>query len=186
MDYPPLPPHEQGLTAVIGWPHQDAILELVARLALSGSVRVLVGGNRFDAHHLARQVRRHTTHLDETLARIHLARPFTCYQTITLLEQTAGDMPLVCLDLLATFYDDAVSLPERIRLTRIAVTHLRRCRAQVPVLVTLRPPPPSAADLTPIVQAAADQVYRYTPPPTLRQLALLRAECGTQSGEGRE
>lgn len=176
MDYPPLPPHEQGLTAVIGWPHQAAILELVARLALSGPVRVLVGGNRFDAQHMARLVRRHTTRLDETLARIHLARPFTCYQTITLLEQTAGDMPLVCLDLLATFYDDAVSLPERIRLTRIVVTHLRRCRAQVPVLVTLRPPPPSAANLTPIVQAAADQVYRYTPP-------VGSAECGMRNAE---
>jgi hypothetical protein len=152
------------------------MLELVARLALSGPVRVLVGGNRFDAHHMARLVRRHTIRLDETLARIHLARPFTCYQTITLLEQTTGDMPLVCLDLLTTFYDDAVSLPERIRLTRIAVTHLCRCRAQVPVLVTLRPPPPSAADLTPIVQAAADQVYRYASPPAMQQPWLLSAE----------
>lgn len=176
MDYPPLSPQEQGLTAVIGWPDQEAILELVARLALSGPVRLVVGGNQFDAHHLARLVRRQTTRLDETLERLELARPFTCYQTITLLEQTAGDMPLVCLDLLATFYDDAVTLPERARLTHTAVAHLRRCRAQVPVLVTLRPPPPATPDLTAIVQAAADRVYLYAPP-------ARNAEWRMRSGE---
>ncbi len=157
--------------------------ELIARLACSGPVRVVVGGNRFDAHQLARLVRRQTTRLDETLERIHLARPFTCYQTITLLEQTAGDMPLVCLDLLATFYDDAVSLPERIRLARTAVGHLRRCRTHVPVLVTLRPPPPAVPDLTPIVQAAADRIYVYAPSVGSAEWRVANAEWRVRNAE---
>jgi len=173
MSHFPVNPHAQGLTVVIGWPHHEPVLELVARVALNGPVRVLVGGNRFDAQRLARVIRRHTTRLDETLGRIQLARPFTCYQVITLLEQTTGDVPLIFLDMLATFYDDAVSAAESTRLARMAVAHLQRCQQQVPVLVTLRPAPLAAGfDLSPLIQAAADQIYIYSPPPAARQASL--------------
>lgn len=173
MNHFPANPHAQGLTVVIGWPHHEPVLELVARLALAGPVRVLVGGNRFDAHQLARVIRRHTTRLDETLARIHLARPFTCYQVITLLEQTTGDVPLIFLDMLTTFYDDAISPQESKRLAHTAVAHLQRCQQQTPVLVTLRPTPPAAGfDLSPLIQVAADQVYIYSPPSAARQASL--------------
>ncbi len=173
MSHFPVNPHAQGLTVVIGWPHHEPVLELVARLALAGPARVLVGGNRFDARQLARVIRRHTTRLDETLGRIELARPFTCYQVIALLEQTTGDVPLIFLDMLATFYDDAVQPAESVRLARTAVSHLQRCQQQAPVLVTLRPTPPAAGfDLSPLIQAVADQVYIYSPPPAARQASL--------------
>lgn len=155
---------DPGLSVVVGWPDHAVLLDLIARLALRGPLRVIVGGNRFDAHRLARLLRRQTVRLDEALERIHLARPFTGYQLISLLEETDGRSPLVCLDLLATFYDQAVTPAERLRLVKGVIAHLRRLRQQTPVLVTLHPAPSLAADLAPRIQAAADRVYRYEAP----------------------
>ncbi|MCP4418017.1 MAG: hypothetical protein GY805_15450, partial [Chloroflexi bacterium] len=82
------------------------MLELSAVLALRGSVRVLDGGNSYDALYVARYIRRHTVQMDETLKRISVARAFTCYQMVTLLQQTAVfPSPTLVLDLLTTFGD---------------------------------------------------------------------------------
>ncbi|MCP4418015.1 MAG: hypothetical protein GY805_15440, partial [Chloroflexi bacterium] len=82
------------------------MLELSAVLALRGSVRVLDGGNSYDALYVARYIRRHTVRLDEALKRISVARAFTCYQMVTLLQQTAVfPSPTLVLDLLTTFGD---------------------------------------------------------------------------------
>jgi hypothetical protein len=49
------------------------------------------GGNRFDAHQIARYIRRQSSQLDAILGRIAIARAFTCYQMAALLaEQEAG------------------------------------------------------------------------------------------------
>jgi len=162
-----------GLTLVIGWPHQAALLEMAARLALQGPLRVIVGGARFDAQQLARSVRRHTTRVDQTLQRIQLARPFTCYQALTLLAHTAPNAPLLLLDMLDTFYDDNVSGPESVRLARQAAGHLRRLKQQVPVLVTLGATAvPARRALIQIVQETADHVAVYAPPAAPRQPTL--------------
>ena len=79
---------ELGL--IIG-PHAERLqmLALSAKLALNGAMRVLDGGNSYNALFVARYIRRQTVQLDETLNRILLARAFTCYQMVTLLEETA-------------------------------------------------------------------------------------------------
>ena len=123
------------------------MLELSALLALRGSVRVLDGGNSYNALYVARFVRRETVELDQTLNRITVARAFTCYQVITLLEETAvSPHPTLVLDLLSTFYDESVSLPEAYRLLKLVVGHLHRLRRLAPVVVSLRPPPPHQPD----------------------------------------
>lgn len=156
---------ESGITAVVGLHDSASILELVVQLALLYPVRVIVGGNRFDSHQMARIVRRHTVHLDQILGRIEQARPFTCFQTVKLLEETRPMTPLVALDLLATFYDENISDAESVRLVNITTAHLQRLGKQAPVLVTLRP---SAATTRPslvtLVQNIADQLYVYEPP----------------------
>ena len=50
---------------------------LIARLALAGAVRVLDGGNHFDAHQIARYIRRQSWQLEAILGRITIARAFT-------------------------------------------------------------------------------------------------------------
>lgn len=153
---------EHGLTVVVGLSHQQPVLEVIARLALHGRVQVVVGGNRFDAHRLARIIRRHTIQLDQTLARIHQARPFTCFQALKLLAETQPVTPLVAIDVLTTFYDENISDAESVRLVSLAVAQLQRLSEQAPVLVTVRPAAvPARAGLIKIVQRAASQLYIY-------------------------
>lgn len=164
---------EQGLTVVTGLMDEQPVLEVIARLAGRGSVQVIVGGNRFNAHQLSRIIRRQTVHLDQTLMRIHQARPFTCYQMIKLLAETHTTTPLVVLDMLTTFYDESISETESIRLTKIAAGHLERLGQGAPVLATLRLPLiATRLSLIKIVQAAANHNYIYDSPEVSIQPSL--------------
>jgi hypothetical protein len=164
---------ERGITAVIGLSDSNLALELIARLALLYPVRVIVGGNRFDAHQLARIARRHTVQLDRILGRIEQARPFTCFQAIKLLEETQPITPLVALDLLTTFYDDNISDADSVRLVNVAIGHLRRLSRQAPVLVTLRPSPSATrTHLVRLIQDSADRLYVYESPEKIIQPPL--------------
>ncbi|GJM40424.1 MAG: hypothetical protein DHS20C20_07060 [Ardenticatenaceae bacterium] len=53
------------------------MLELSARLSLRGPVRVLDGGNSYNALYVARYIRRQTTKMNEMLNRNTVARVFT-------------------------------------------------------------------------------------------------------------
>ena len=140
---------------------REAMLKIAAILALRGPVHVLDGGNGFDAFKVARHIRRQTPRLTETLNRILVARAFTCYQVITLFEQTpATRTPQLVLDMLSTFSDESVSVAEGIRLLKLAVGHLRRLRHLGPVMVGIKPPPqPERRAFVEVVRQAADQVY---------------------------
>jgi hypothetical protein len=164
---------EHGITVVIGLPGEQLVLEVIAQLARRGPVQVIVGANRFDAHYLARIIRRHTVHLDQTLEHIQQARPFTCYQMIKLLAETHTTIPLVVSDMLTTFYDESISETESIRLTKIAAGHLERLGQGAPVLATLRLPLiATRLSLIQIVQAAANHNYIYDSPEVSIQPSL--------------
>ena len=146
------------------------LLELSAHLALRGPVRVLDGGNSYNALHVSRYLRRHTVQLDETLNRITVARAFTCYQVVTLLAETATSAgsvqavsphPTLIIDLLATFYDESIEAREAHRLLREVVNQLHRLRCLAPVIVSLRPPPlhqPDRAALSRPLEKIADHL----------------------------
>ncbi len=112
--------------------------ELIVRLALRGEVQVLVAGNRFDAHGIARLLRRQSPAVFPALQRIRLARAFTCYQAASLLsEVAAAQLPTLVTDLLDTFYDENVSLPERQALLTQCLQELRRLSQQAEVLISV-------------------------------------------------
>jgi hypothetical protein len=135
----------------------------IARLALRGTLRVLDGGNRFDAHGIARALRLHTHHLKAALERIQVRRAFTCYQVITLLADTPlSTTPTLVLDMLTTFYDENVSLPERQRLLEICLGELVRLRQRAVVLVTAAATIDGQDDpLLERLEIAADQMMRF-------------------------
>jgi hypothetical protein len=110
----------------------STMLEVIARLAQAGSLRVFDGGNRFNAYLVARAVHGRA----EVLNRITISRAFTCYQMLSLLESTpAVPIPFVILDLLSTFYDESVQAWERKRLLRACIKHLERLAgSQLPCL----------------------------------------------------
>jgi hypothetical protein len=140
---------------------REVMFKITALLASRGPVRVLDGGNSFDAFQVARHIRRRTPHLFQALERISIARAFTCYQVVTLFEQTpALPCPQLALDMLATFSDESVSVEESERLLRIVIVHLRRLCSQGPVVVSIRPPPqPERGSLVHLLREAADHVH---------------------------
>lgn len=146
---------------------QEITHALIARLSVTGPVRILEGGNAFAAFVLARLIRQQTPHLYEALERIELARAFTCYQVIALLAQTpATSVPCFVLNLLTTFYDESVSNAESERLLKVAMENLQRLRTHAPVVVSVAPPPEkyqARAGLIAQLEGIADEIIAPVP-----------------------
>jgi hypothetical protein len=144
------------------------LLDLSARLAAQSPLRVLDGGNQFNVYPVARALRRQTTRLTEALARITLARAFTCYQVEALLAQTPAEpLPTLVLDVLSTFYDENVRPAEGRRLFNICLNHLSRLSACAPVVVSARPPGAEFADRLPLLaslRSRAAEVWEFEEP----------------------
>jgi hypothetical protein len=169
LEIAPLRPGKQELLVIAG-PHavSQYMLSLTARLAQRGPLRVLDGGNRFNAYTVARELRRAGT-LDQTqaLSRIRVARAFTCHQVLSLLENTPRQStPTLVIDLLDTFYDESVNLEERRRLAHKCAGHLRSLSQFATVAVSVRPPRPPRTDpsgILEIIQDVADQFVFHQP-----------------------
>ncbi len=117
------------------------MLELAAWLSMQGPTRVLDGGNRFNAYPVAQSIRRQNYDPRLALGRIRLSRAFTCYQVHALLtEWPAVQHPTLVFDLLATFYDESVNLPESQRLLRKVLWQLQQLSKLAPVVVSTRMP----------------------------------------------
>ena len=111
--------------------------ELSAWLALQGNLRVLDAGNRFNAYPVAQAIRRQHQNPRVVLERIRLSRAFTCYQVDVLLEECLPQPhPTLVFDLLATFYDENVNLPESQRLLRQVIWRLQQLSKLAPVVVS--------------------------------------------------
>ena len=149
-----------------------SLLELVARAAQGAPLRVLDGGNCFNAYIIARELARHTSDVEAALRCIQVARAFTCYQVLTLLEETPSDgRPTLVLHILDTFYDESVALVERERLLAQSVLELRRLCRSASVGVSVRWPKvelPEIGALLEILGQAADKTYRLEPELTVQ------------------
>jgi hypothetical protein len=160
-------------------PHAAAplMLELAARLSTAGVVRVLDGGNRFNVYPVSQGIRRLTGNVYPCLERISLARAFTCYQMLALLEETpAIDAPTLLLDFLATFNDESVPLPESLRLLEVCLPHFRRLSARAPLVISAKPVPsvtPERAALLERLQEVADQHWELEPARPVRMQPTL-------------
>jgi len=127
-------PAQPGFLVLVA-PHagRENMLVIAARLALRGPLRVLDGGNRFNAYLVARMLRYlGTDDLTQSLRQIQIARAFTCYQMVKLLEETpVQGFPLLVIDLLDTFYDESAPLDERRRLGQRCAMRLRNVSKQL-------------------------------------------------------
>jgi hypothetical protein len=127
------------------WGTQEPTRTLLAAATVMASrglpLRLFDGGNRFDGYFVARLARRLSAHPRATLGRIRISRAFTCFQLAELIENApASPEPLFVLDLLATFYDESVPLPDSERLLSNTITHLKRLATIGPVIVGARQP----------------------------------------------
>lgn len=140
------------------------MLAFAARLALYTPLRVLDGGNRFNAREVARLLRHlNAPDLYRSLSGIQVRRAFTCYQMTALLEDTPpSSHPSLVIDLLDTFYDESAPLPERRSLAERCIQQLRNLSSLAPTVASVRPPQPPNADptgLLEIIQNAGDLLW---------------------------
>jgi hypothetical protein len=172
-----LPALKTGTLIVALAPHagRESMSALSAELAIRGEVTVLDGGNRFSAYQVAGMIRRKTVHVDSVARRLFIRRAFTCYQMVSLLEDTLAipAQPYLILDLLATFYDDQVQPREAKRLLEICLQQVERLRFTSPVAISLAPPLlHERAFLVEQVCKNADQVFTLETQTQAEQLVL--------------
>ena len=142
MDILPIP-QSHSLTVFCGSGRSiEPVAQVMAELALRGPLTVLDGGNRFPAFHLIRLISSRIPDPSSILQHTFVRRAFTCYQMLALLEGTpALPQPYILLDLLATFYDEQISVQEVHRLLDGCLRQVERLCQTSPVLVTTTPPP---------------------------------------------
>jgi hypothetical protein len=147
------------------------LLMAVAQVAYRTPVIVLDCGRQFDSS----IVNRAAGGRPEIIERVKVQRAFICYEAVKLLERTpAGDMPILVLDFLSTFYDENVKAHTRKFLLESSLHHFQRLSRGAGLAVTIHPP--SSHDdfyLFQRLRAAASQVLVYeTPEPESQQLNL--------------
>jgi hypothetical protein len=118
---------------------RHALDQRIITQAMESPVLILDAGNCFNPLRLARSIRRQTLHVRAVLDRIQVARAFTCFQVISLLEATIKPGgPVYILRLMTTYTDEMVPVYERLRLLEEVEKHLERLRRAVPLVVTIR------------------------------------------------
>lgn len=140
----------------------EGITELVVALALRGPLNVIAGGEWLPGYALTRAVRRRTLEVKQTLGRVQLTRPFTCYQVLDLLDATRpGDAPILILDFLHHFHNEDVDLPVRLRVFEQCCKHVQRLALFRPVLVFARDAPAQEYEhMVARLAAIADEVLQ--------------------------
>lgn len=147
-----------------------SLLAAITVLAARGQrVRIFDGGNSFDGYFVARLARRLSPDPAGVLSRLQLSRAFTCFQLAQLVEASPSEAePLFILDLLATFYDESVSLRDSERLLATTLTHLKRLASAGPVVVGAQEPRTLVKErwsLLDQLQASADGAWLLRSPP---------------------
>jgi hypothetical protein len=117
------------------------MLDLTARLALHGPLYVLDCGNRSNMYRVARTLRPLTTDPAAMLKNIRLSRAFTCYQVLSLLQKLRPEagVPVLILDLLATFVDESVQVDESLLLFDKTLRCIEDASQVTPVVVSAKP-----------------------------------------------
>jgi hypothetical protein len=120
-------------------PQREFLESSIIHQALCGPVLILDAGNCFNPFRLTRQIRRQTHQIQPVLDRIQVARAFTCFQVVSLLEQTYNPKgPVFILRLLTSFADEMIPVYERLRLLKQVDRHVDRLRQATSVIVMIK------------------------------------------------
>ncbi|MCL5428505.1 MAG: hypothetical protein M1347_01715 [Chloroflexi bacterium] len=138
---------------------------LIAYLAVSGYVNVIDGGNNFDLIQVAYSIRSVTQDLYSAADRIKIVRAFTCIEVLKALEAQPTGTSLVVINMLATFYDEAVTDRRIMSLMEKCLIEINRLKEFSPVLISVRddcsPSSPRAGLLQALIKVS-DSVYDTT------------------------
>lgn len=143
----------------------SAVQEIIDRLAIRGPVRVVVGGNRISFDRLPLILGAQVGNVYEIMDRILVSRAETCYQmhdVLTALE--SSPMPLVITDLLESFYEEDLAMPEVALLLQKCLTHIYRLSETAAILISANRDP-ARPKLIESLQQHSDQRFYFQPFP---------------------
>ena len=137
-----LAPLKPGRSVLLWGEHLRPLAAAAAAWGAARGTPVLVvdAANRFDPYGLVREARGRDLVPRETLAKVRVARAFTCHQLVRLVEEilppalTPGCLVIV-LGPVSLFYDEQVPLAERRRLFRDLTNLLGRIKSQAALLL---------------------------------------------------
>ena len=140
----------------------EGITELFAVLAMRGSFYAIAGGEWIPTYALVQSIRRRTTEVQQVLGRVRLARPFTCYQVLDLLEEVRPESdPILVLDFLHHFYNPDIQPDVRQRVLEQCCRHLQRLALSRPLVVFVEQMRTEEyGKFFPRVAAAADEILQ--------------------------
>ena len=111
----------------------------IIQIAMSGTVLIMDAGNCFNPLRLIRAIRQQTLRINQVLENIQVARAFTCFQVLALLDQTVDPQgPVFIFRPLTTFHDEMAPVYERLRLLREVDRHVNRLQDSVAVTIMIR------------------------------------------------
>jgi hypothetical protein len=123
---------------------------LACAWAAARGTRVLTvdAANVFDPYRLVREARRLGVSPREALARVQVARTFTCHQLVRLMQEMPGKLRpgslVLVLGPVSPFYDEQVPLAERRRLFKELTATLEALKMTNPLLLLQPRLPPEA------------------------------------------
>ena len=140
----------------------EGITELFAALAMRGSFYAIAGGEWIPTYALVQLIRRKTPEVQQVLGRVRLARPFTCYQVLDLLEEVRPESdPILVLDFLHHFYNPDIQPDVRRRVLEHCCRHLQRLALSRPLIVFVEQMRTEEyGAFFPLVAAAADEILQ--------------------------
>ncbi len=154
----------------------EGITELFASMAMRGSFYAIAGGEWLPTYALVQAIRRRTPEVKEVLGRVRLARPFTCYQLLDLLEDIRPERdPVVVLDFLHHFYNPDSQPGVRKRVLEQSCRQLQRLAISRSVLLFVEQMRTEEYEsFFPLVATIADDILQTDeiPDPGDGQLAL--------------
>ncbi len=154
----------------------EGITELFAAMAMRGSFYAIAGGEWLPTYALVQSIRRRTTAVKEILGRVRLARPFTCYQVLDLLEAVRPERdPILVLDFLHHFYNVDIQPGVRKRVLEQCCRQLQRLALSRQLLVFVEQMQTAEYEsFFPLVAAIADDILQAdeVPDPEDGQLEL--------------
>jgi hypothetical protein len=140
----------------------EGITDLFAAMAMRGSFYAIAGGEWIPTYALVQSIRRRTPHIEQILGRVRLARPFTCYQVLDLLEEIRPERdPILILDFLHHFYNPDIQLSVRRHVFEQCCEHLQRLALSRSLLVFAQQMQTEEyGQFFPVLAAAADDILQ--------------------------
>jgi hypothetical protein len=156
--------HPNGWTLwIVPRPLRHRLLIAAAQMAYTRSLSVLDCGRQYDATVVARAARGRA----EIIDRIQVQRAFTCFEAARLIQTHAASLvPVLILDLLATFQDENVPFGMRRHLLEESILSMQALNRGAGLAVSVHPLPdsPEAHWMLDCLRSAASQVLAYEAP----------------------